>query len=203
MKSLPPCWNDCFSPTVCVYTGSCRCIPAECPSIRPNPFLHDSPFSPFAQEDTRPKTKSKSQLGIHGGYSDTLINDVSKANWFDLLTPFSRAYLSKNVRFPSVHVVDGYPGQAEIEAAPCHKLQEKHCFSADNIMYRAMRHLSVSAEEAEFVVLPVYQHCENTKFLLHDVMHYAMEHVQGVKTGEKKVALVLTHDWGICIAFAW
>ena len=66
-----------------------------------------------------------------------------------------------------------------------------------------MRHISVPAEEAELIVLPVYQHCEENKFFLHDVMGYARDNVPGVRTGEKKVALVLTHDWGICIAFAW
>jgi hypothetical protein len=106
--------------------------------------------------------------------------------------------------FPKLYVVDGYPGQEAIESAECHKLQKKHCFSADSIMYKAMRHLSVAdPKDAELVVLPVYQHCDGAKFLLHDVMHYANENIPGVKDGTKKVALVLTHDWGICIAFAW
>jgi hypothetical protein len=30
-----------------------------------------------------------------------------------------------------------------------------------------------------------------------------METIPGAKTGEKKIAVVLTHDWGICISFAW
>lgn len=70
-------------------------------------------------------------------------------------------------------------------------------------MYRALRHMSVPADEAELVVVPVYQQCEGTQFLLHDAMHHASETIQGVKNGEKKVALVLTHDWGICVDFAW
>ncbi len=29
LKELPPCWNDCDSPTVCVQTGDCRCVQAD------------------------------------------------------------------------------------------------------------------------------------------------------------------------------
>jgi hypothetical protein len=39
--------------------------------------------------------------------------------------------------------------------------------------------------------------------MLHDVMGFARETIPGVKTGEKPVSVVMTHDWGICIAFAW
>jgi len=39
--------------------------------------------------------------------------------------------------------------------------------------------------------------------MLHDVMAFARETIPGVKTGEKPVSVVMTHDWGICIAFAW
>ncbi|KIR41793.1 hypothetical protein I307_00539 [Cryptococcus deuterogattii 99/473] len=111
--------------------------------------------------------------------------------------------LEAHPNFVKVHVADGYKGQEEIEAASCHKLQETSCFSADSIMYRALRHMSVLADEAELVVVPVYQQCKGTQFLLHDAMHHASETIQGVKNGEKKVALVLTHDWGICVDFAW
>ncbi|KIR99138.1 hypothetical protein L804_03760 [Cryptococcus deuterogattii 2001/935-1] len=111
--------------------------------------------------------------------------------------------LEAHPNFVKVHVADGYKGQEEIEAASCHKLQETSCFSADSIMYRALRHMSVLADEAELVVVPVYQQCKGTQFLLHDAMHHASETIQTVKNGEKKVALVLTHDWGICVDFAW
>ncbi|KIR28238.1 hypothetical protein I309_02888 [Cryptococcus deuterogattii LA55] len=111
--------------------------------------------------------------------------------------------LEAHPNFVKVHVADGYEGQEEIEAASCHKLQETSCFSADSIMYRALRHMSVLADEAELVVVPVYQQCKGTQFLLHDAMHHASETIQTVKNGEKKVALVLTHDWGICVDFAW
>ena len=204
MRDLPPCWNDCSSPTICISTGSCRCVSAECPETRPNPFLHDSPFSPFAAQNAQAKnSKPKSALGKLGGYPTTLIDDVARANWFDLVPSSSRAYLSKNANFPKIHLVDDFPGQAEMDSAPCQKLQKQHCFSADNIMYRAMKHLSVPPAEAEIIVLPVYQPCQGTEFLLHDLMAHAGEKVPEIKTGEKKVALVLTHDWGICIAFAW
>jgi hypothetical protein len=197
MKDLPPCWNDCSSPTVCVQTGSCRCVQAECPSRRVNPLSLASIDTP------RPFGATKSALGKLRPFDSVLVNDVRAGNWEDLLLPSFRMQYGKNASFPALHVVDGYPGQEEIESAACHKLQTKHCFSADSIMYRAMRHLSVPAEEAELIVLPVYQHCDGAKFLLHDVMHHAMENIPGVKEGKKKVALTLTHDWGICIAFAW
>jgi hypothetical protein len=124
-------------------------------------------------------------------------------DWQDVLLPQARAYLAAHPDFIKVHVADGYEGQEAIEAAKCHQLQDTHCFSADNIMYRAMRHISVPAEDAELVVLPVYQHCTDADFLLHDVMNHAVTTIPGINTGEKRVSLVMTHDWGICIAFAW
>jgi hypothetical protein len=66
-----------------------------------------------------------------------------------------------------------------------------------------MRHISVPADQADLIVLPVYQHCTGADFMLHDVMGFARETIPGVKTGEKPVSVVMTHDWGICIAFAW
>lgn len=194
MKDLPVCWNDCSSPTVCVYTGSCRCVQAECPSKRTNTV------QPVQSTD---KGTSKSVLGALGGFSPNLVQDVKNGNWTDILLPSFRQYIEKHQSFPSLHVVSGYKGEEAIESAECHKLAPRHCFSADNILYRAMRHLSVPAEEADLIVLPVYQHCEGTKFLLHDVMHHAAETIPGIKENKKKVAIVLTHDWGICIAFAW
>lgn len=193
IKNLPACWNDCSAPTVCVYTGNCRCVKAECP---------DGKFAVttlLAGQSGPPK----SALGVHGGFSSTLVRAVDGADWQDILLPDFAAYLGKTTGFPSLHVVSGYPGEEQIESAECHHLASTHCFSADNVLYRAMRHISVPAEEADLIVLPVYQHCEGAKFLLHDVMHHASETIPAVKSGEKKVAIVLTHDWGICIAFAW
>lgn len=199
MKDLPPCWNDCAAPTVCVQTGSCRCVQAECPTRRVNPLS----LASTSAMTPKPFAEGKSALGKLRPFANVLGDDVRAGNWEDLLLPSFRAQYGKNASLPALHVVDGYPGQEEIESAACHKLQTKHCFSADSIMYRAMRHLSVPAEEAELIILPVYQHCDGAKFLLHDVMAYAGETIPGVRTGEKKVAITLTHDWGICIAFAW
>jgi hypothetical protein len=67
-------------------------------------------------------------------------------------------------------------------------------------MYRAMRSISVPAEQADLIVLPVYQHCEGAEFLLHDVMKYASQTIPDLVN--KRVSLVMTHDWGICINFA-
>lgn len=39
--------------------------------------------------------------------------------------------------------------------------------------------------------------------MLHDVMAHARLTIPGVASGEKPVSVVMTHDWGICIAFAW
>jgi hypothetical protein len=124
-------------------------------------------------------------------------------DWHDVLLPSALEALLAHPDFIKIHVADGYPGQAAIEGAECHKLQDKHCFSADSIMYKAMRKVQVSAKKADVIVLPVYQHCTGAEFMLHDVMHWASTNIDGIKTGEKTVAVVLTHDWGICIAFAW
>jgi hypothetical protein len=195
IKDLPTCWNDCDSPVVCVQTGDCRCVPVDCPPRRDNPLLGlKTPSTPKA---------GYSPLGVHKGYSGTLIKATERMDWQDVLLPQARAYLAAHPDFIKVHVADGYEGQEAIEAAKCHQLQDTHCFSADNIMYRAMRHISVPAEDAELVVLPVYQHCTDADFLLHDVMNHAVTTIPGINTGEKRVSLVMTHDWGICIAFAW
>lgn len=190
LKDLPACWNNCESPTVCVQTGTCKCVQADhCKPRRENPLLKIYPSnSVHPDENTSPR--------------DALAKAVEAVDWKELLLPAARTALEAHPNFVKVHVADGYKGQEEIEAAPCHKLQETNCFSADSIMYKALRHISVPADEAELVVLPVYQHCTGAQFLLHDAMHHASETIPGVKNGEKTVALVLTHDWGICLDFA-
>jgi hypothetical protein len=142
-------------------------------------------------------------LGSLAGYSPVLAEAVSKTDWKDVLLPHAREAIIANPEFVKLHVADGYEGQSKIESAECHKLQSKHCFSADSILYKAMRHISVPADQADLVVLPVYQHCTGADFMLHDVLAYARETIPGVGTGEKPVSVVMTHDWGICIAFAW
>jgi hypothetical protein len=142
-------------------------------------------------------------LGVLKGYDPVLERTAKSLDWHDLLLPEARDYLANNRSYPSIHVADGYPGQAGMEAHECHKLQETHCFSADSILYRAMRHISVPADQAEMIVLPAYQQCKGIEFALHDINGWAKENIKGVVTGEKKMGVVLTHDWGICVAFAW
>lgn len=175
---------------MCVQTGTCKCVQADhCKPRRENPLLKIHPSnSVHPDENTSPR--------------DALAKAVEAVDWKELLLPAARTALEAHLNFVKVHVADGYKGQEEIEAAPCHKLQETNCFSADSIMYKALRHISVPADEAELVVLPVYQQCTGAQFLLHDAMHHASETIPGVKNGEKTVALVLTHDWGICLDFA-
>lgn len=205
LRELPTCWNDCDSPTICVQTGSCRCVQADdCPPRRENPLLLLSQrSSPSSGRSESPSTLAGSHLGSLAGYSPILAEAVSHIDWRDILLPHAREALQANPDFIKIHIADGYDGQTEIEAAECHKLQSTHCFSADNVLYRAMRHLSVPAEEADLVVLPVYQHCTGAPFALHDVMHYASETIPGIKEKTKPVSVVMTHDWGICIAFSW
>lgn len=172
----------------------------HCPPRRENPLLL---LTHKSTEPTTDSTSLGSNLGSLAGYSPVLAQAVSRVDWRDVLLPHAREALYANPDFLKVHVADGYEGQQEIESAECHKLQSTHCFSADNVLYRAMRHLSVSAEEADLVVLPVYQHCTGAPFALHDVMHYASETIPGIKEKTKPVGVVMTHDWGICINFAW
>lgn len=199
LKQLPTCWNDCASPTVCVQTGDCRCVQADsCPRRRDNPLIA---LGRGLRQSEAPKMPSA--LGELGGYSRVLADMAAKVDWRDVLLPEARAYLTAHSDFIKLHVVSGYPKEEEIEAAECHKLQDKHCFSADSIMYKAMRHISVPAAEADLIVLPVYQHCTGAEFLLHDIWHYAATTIDGIDDQTKTVALVMTHDWGICLAFEW
>jgi len=198
LKELPACWNDCDSPTICVQTGDCRCVQADnCRPRRENPLLS------LKQRLIEAEVPAKSHLGVLKGYGSSLKTAVSQLDWHDVLLPAAKDAMIAHPDFIKVHVADGYAGQDKIEAAGCHKLDATHCFSADNILYRAMRHLSVSAQEADLIVLPVYQHCTGAEFLLHDVMHHAGQTIPGVGNWQKPVSVVLTHDWGICIAFAW
>jgi len=102
---------------------------------------------------------TKSHLGMFKGYGSSLTKAVSQLNWHDVLLPAARVAMFAHPGFIKTHVADGYQGQDKIEAAGYHKLAQTHCFSADSVLYRAMRHLSVPAAEADLVVLPVYQHC--------------------------------------------
>lgn len=206
LKDLPTCFNDCDSPTVCVQTGSCRCVQADhCAPKRENPLLSlgKRPASASSSSSNALGHGLGSNLGTLAGYSPILAQAVAKVDWRDVLLPHAREALHANPEPIKVHVADGYEGQEAIESAECHKLQSTHCFSADNVLYRAMRHISVPADEADLVVLPVYQHCTGAPFMLHDVVHYASETIPGIKDKTKPVSLVMTHDWGICIAFSW
>ena len=190
LKELPPCWNDCDSPTICIQTGDCRCVRADgCRSKRDNPLL------------TNLRTVTNPIKSLLEG--NKLATVVAKKDWRDVLLPEARDSLVAQPDFPKVHVVTGYPGEAEIEAAECHKLHDRHCFSADNIMYRAMRHISVPAKDADLIVLPLYEQCTGQPFMMHDMVAYAMKTIPGVLIQEKKLAFVLTHDWGVCVSFAW
>lgn len=198
LKRLPSCWNDCSSPTVCMQTGNCRCVQADsCPRRRENPL------TALARGARAAMSQNKSPLGQFKGYDSVLADMVAKVDWRDILYPEARAYLAAHPEFIKVHVVDGYPGQQKIESADCHNLQQSHCFSADSIMYKAMRHLAVPADEADLIVLPVFQHCTGAEFILHDVWHYASKTIKGIDDQTKPVSLVMTHDWGICLAFEW
>ncbi|EIW68408.1 hypothetical protein TREMEDRAFT_32575 [Tremella mesenterica DSM 1558] len=191
LAHLPPCWNECHSPTVCIQSGDCRCVKADhCRPRRENPLLYQF------------KTMKKNPIEIMFD-SHRLSNEVKQKDWKDILLPKAKSYFTQHDKFPKVHIVNGYPEEKKIELAECHKLQPAHCFSADNILYRAMRHISVSAEEADLIVLPVYQHCTDEEFMLHDLTAFAVKTIPGVLNQDKKLAFVLTHDWGICVNFAW
>lgn len=202
LKDLPPCWNDCASPTVCMQTGHCRCVQADgCPRRRENPLI-----ALGRPKRTAAETEYDSPLGKFKAHDPILEEMAGRVDWRDVLLPEARAYIAtlKDERdFIKVHVFSGYPREAEIEAAECHKLQPTHCFSADNMMYKAMRHLNVPAAEADLIVLPVYQHCEGADFILHDVWHHATKSIPQINNGDKAVSVVMTHDWGICLAFTW
>ncbi|BEI84769.1 hypothetical protein CcaverHIS002_0501700 [Cutaneotrichosporon cavernicola] len=198
LKRLPACWNDCAAPTVCMQTGKCRCVQADsCPRRRENPL------TAIARGPRMPIMPNSSPLGKFKGYGSVLQDMVPKVDWRDLLYPEARAYLAAHPEFIKVHVVSGYPGEQEIESADCHNLQPSHCFSADSIMYKAMRRLSVPAEQADLIVLPVYQHCTGADFILHDVWNHAANTIKGINDYSKATSLVMTHDWGICLAFDW
>ncbi len=189
-KGLPSCWNKCDSPSVCVQTGECQCVVADfCPPSRNNP-LTPNVFAAVA---------AKKLIKI--GTTQDFVRAVAQVNWKDILLPQAARLIEAFPDILSVHVVGGYPREDEIESAECHKLQDTHCFSADSIIYRALRHVSVPADEAELILLPVYQHCEGAEFLLHDVLNYASLHIP--KIHERPVSVVMVHDWGICIDFAW
>ena len=52
-------------------------------------------------------------------------------------------------------------------------------------------------------MLTVYQQCKGVEFTIHDVQANARDNITGVREVEKRVSAVLTHDWGVCIQFAW
>lgn len=188
LRGLPTCMNNCDNPMVCVQNGHCGCIQAdECPTERANPL---TPLELPAGNDLVSITTN-----------EDFVRAVNQLRWQDVLLPAAMRVLETYPDLIKVHVVSGYDGEDKIEAAECHKLDSTHCFSADNIMYRAMRTISVPANEADLIIVPVYQHCDGAPFLLHDVMEYASKTVPDFAS--RPVSLVLTHDWGICIDFAW
>lgn len=187
-KNMLTCMNDCSNPLICVKTDHCRCIhAAECPIRRISPLL--------------PRwTKSPNSI-IKITTQEDFVEASRKKDWKDVLLPQAARVINEFPDLMKVHVVSGYPGEAEIEAAPCHKLAETHCFSADSIAYRALRQVSVPADEAELIVVPVYQHCDGAPFQLHDVLKYASDTIPNLNN--RPIALYMTHDWGICREFAW
>jgi hypothetical protein len=187
-RDYPVCMNDCSSPNICVQNGRCRCIQAdECEARERNPI------APVA-------VSAHSRL-IKITTHDDFVKAVGKISWKDLLLPEAKRVIDEYPHFIKVHVVSGYEGEEEIEANDCHKLGDNHCFSADSIMYQAMRRISVPADEADLIILPAYQQCVGGSFLLHTIYHHADKTIPNFDWRPKTV--ILTHDWGICINFAW
>lgn len=188
LRDLPTCMNQCDNPLICVQDGHCRCIQADdCPTERANPL-------------TPLELPAGTKL-ISITTNADFVKAVGNLRWQDVLLPAAMRVLETFPGLIKVHVVSGYEGEEEIEAAACHKLDSRHCFSADSIMYRAMRTISVPADQADLIILPIYQHCDGAPFALHDVMDYATRTIPNFK--DRPVTVALTHDWGICIDFAW
>ncbi|KAJ9095023.1 hypothetical protein QFC21_005816 [Naganishia friedmannii] len=188
LRELPTCMNHCENPVKCVQTGHCRCIATdECPTKRANPLT--------------PLELPTGNKLISITTNADFVKAVGNLRWQDVILPSAMRVMETFPDLIKVHVVSGYENEEAIEAADCHKLQTKHCFSADSILYRAMRTISVKPEEADLIILPVYQHCDGAPFLLHDVMKYATQTVPNLIN--RPVSLTLTHDWGICEDFAW
>lgn len=185
---LAVCMNDCSSPTICIQTGSCRCVQADnCVSEDRNPIA--------------PATTVIKSKYIHITTNDDFAKAVERISWKSLLLPEARRVIDEFPHFIKVHVVTGYEGEADMESKECHKLGEAHCFSADSILYQAMRKISVVPEEADLIILPAYQQCEGGAFLLHTIHAHAEKTIPNFESRAKSV--VLTHDWGVCINFAW
>jgi hypothetical protein len=188
LRELPTCMNHCDNPVKCVQTGHCRCIQTdECPTKRANPLT--------------PLELPTGNKLISITTNADFVKAVDNLRWQDVILPSAMRVMETYPDLIKVHVVSGYENEEAIEAADCHKLQSRHCFSADSILYRAMRTISVTPEEADLIILPVYQHCDGAPFLLHDVMKYATQTVPNLIN--RPVSLTLTHDWGICEDFAW
>lgn len=188
LRELPTCMNHCDNPVKCVQTGHCRCIQTdECPTKRGNPLT--------------PLELPTGNKLISITTNADFVKAVGNLRWQDVILPSAMRVMETYPDLIKVHVVSGYENEEAIEAAECHKLQSKHCFSADSILYRAMRTISVKPEDADLIILPVYQHCDGAPFLLHDVMKFATLTVPEVIN--RPVSLILTHDWGICEDFAW
>lgn len=187
---MPACWNNCDNPSICVQTGACQCVVADfCPPVRKNPLTPDAAIA----------LQNKKLIKVTT--SQDFVRAVREISWKDVLLPEAARLIEAFPDMLKVHVVSGYEGEEAIESAECHKLQDTHCFSADSIIYRAMREISVPVEESELIVLPVYQHCEGAEFILHDVMAYARKTIPDILN--RSVSIVMVHDWGICVHFAW
>jgi hypothetical protein len=180
--------NHCDNPLICVQDGHCRCIQADdCITERANPLT--------------PLELPAGRKLISIATNEDFVKAVGNLRWQDVVLPSAMRVLKNFPDLIKVHVVTGYDHEEEDEAAECHKLQSSHCFSADNIMYRAMRTISVPVDEADLIIIPVYQACDTVHFALHEMIPYAIRTIPDFQNRASTV--ILTHDWGLCINFAW
>ena len=133
------CPNLCDHPTICLDTGSCACVASHCPE-------------PKSRRD-RPSS-DRDQL--------SLPEAVAMKSHLDVMRSDAKSYLSRNPKFPSVHVTELPESvQEDRKARPTRydSLLPPHpaCYSADSMLERGIKLMDHAYSDNSMVFLPYFQ----------------------------------------------
>lgn len=151
IKELPICQNDCSAPLVCMASKKCRCASDRCGNLRAN-----APF-PAYLDSNKVTFPLPTTVEV-----PTIKERVEAVSWDSLILPAARRWFNKDVDdLPRGHVID-IPRTVDthLDSPSCYQLDKAPLpFMGDHFMIEAIRSKGVSADEADFALVPFYQVC--------------------------------------------
>jgi hypothetical protein len=226
LNDQPGCYNDCSYPLVCMDTGSCKCVQANC--MMDSALWHDFVGGPSATVTATPASQWT---------TTDLVKAVQAQAIEDILLPGARdIFRTRQTLWKPIHVAGVETGmnpkiiEATNDMRCIHVIEEKDrdvgSFSADWVLFNALHEIfpaeqkirpvvtnaSMATTTVPLVAVPYYQGCyrnalhmsnEHVTDRLRDVesdMRRLYGHINDVGDG---ALWIMTHDFGGCVRSYW